>query len=266
MDRKGIIESAVEFSQSSPLNYVSAEAAIAPEYVGMKMFEAPIFAFGKADDEIYAGFKAPEAIGAHHLTPPEMLAGAKTVISYFLPYTERIKTANSLDAEWPANEWLHGRIEGQLLVTALSSHIKDLLLGEGHESIVPFIDKKYRSGHEGNIFTSNWSERHVAYACGLGTFGLSKGLITEKGTCGRFGSILTELDLPCDSRNYSGLYEYCIMCGICITRCPVHDISFEKGKEFAPCNEFLGKVMNKHKPRYGCGKCQVSVPCESERP
>ena len=40
-------------------------------------------------------------------------------------------------------------------------------------------------------YASNWSERHVAYVCGLGTFGC-QGLITSKGLAGRFGSIITD--------------------------------------------------------------------------
>ena len=36
---------------------------------------------------------------------------------------------------------------------------------------------------------STWSERHVAYVSGLGTFGLSGGLITAKGQAVRLGSV-----------------------------------------------------------------------------
>jgi len=114
--------------------------------------------------------------------------------------------------------------------------------------------------------TSNWSERHITYACGLGTFGLSKGIITKKGVSGRLGSILTDLDLPKDKRGYKDIYEYCTMCGLCIDRCPAHAISIEDRKNSSSCSNFLNKVMEKHNPRYGCGKCQVSVPCESEIP
>ena len=115
-------------------------------------------------------------------------------------------------------------------------------------------------------YIPSWSERHAAFACGLGTFGLSKGLITEKGVCGRFGSIITDLELPPDERNYKEVYEYCNMCGVCITHCPVNAISLDKGKNSSLCSKFLDEVREKHAPRYGCGKCQVSVPCESGIP
>jgi epoxyqueuosine reductase QueG len=100
----------------------------------------------------------------------------------------------------------------------------------------------------------------------LGTFGLSKGLITRKGTAGRFGSILTDLFLTPDTREYKDVYEYCNMCGICAKKCPSSAISVENGKDCLPCYEFIEETLRKNYPRYGCGKCQVGVPCESRIP
>ena len=40
---------------------------------------------------------------------------------------------------------------------------------------------------------SNWSQRHIAYAAGLGTFGMNNMLITQNGCCGRFYSLVTDL-------------------------------------------------------------------------
>lgn len=115
-------------------------------------------------------------------------------------------------------------------------------------------------------FTSNWSERHVAYVAGQGTFSLSRGLITEKGVAGRFGSIVTSLSLPADTRKYTEVDEYCNRCGACLANCPVHAISFEKGKSHEPCGAYLDETAFKFSPRYGCGKCQVDVPCECNIP
>jgi len=272
MTRELIIESAARFTLESPANYVSEEKAMDPKYVGMKMFEPPIFAFGAPSDDLYATFKSPEVVGSRFMLPGEWLPGAKTVISFFLPYTERIKTANSADFAWPAEEWLHGRIEGQIFLVELANYLRDKLTGAGYKSLVPGTDPRFATGGSNDkkesprdAFTSSWSERHVAFACGLGTFGLSKGLITEKGTCGRFGSILTELDLEKDVRRYEGVYDYCIKCGACVPNCPAGAISPE-GKDCFPCKAFIDKTAEKHGPRYGCGKCQVSVPCESAAP
>jgi len=272
MTRDDIIREAEQFVHDSSRNYISEEIAIKKDYVGMKIFDAPIFAFGYVDDELYTELKDPLVIGPHFQPPLEWLSEAKTIISFFLPYTERIKSANARDFVWPADEWLHGRIEGQELLKELAIYINKLLTDAGYNSLVPIFDPRFKTGDSrtgdgeaANRFTSNWSERHIAYVCGLGTFGLSKGLITEKGVSGRFGSILTALDIPKTARAYSGIYDYCTMCYACIPNCPVNAIS-KDGKEHESCSAFLDKVHEKHYPRYGCGKCQVGVPCESRAP
>jgi len=266
MTKHEIIKNAEKFVEESPGNYISAEAAISAEYLGMKIYDSPIFAFGCANDELYEKYKSPDVIGSHFLAPLEWLPNAKTVISFFLPYTERINAANGRDYSWPADEWLHGRYEGQIFLTSLSMHIQQLLTKEGYDSLAPSFDPQYGNAGGDSKFTSNWSERHVAFACGLGTFGLSKGIITKKGTSGRFGSILTALDLPKDNRTYTDVYEYCTMCGACVPHCPVQAISLADGKKSLLCSGFLDKVREKCSPRYGCGKCQVNVPCESGIP
>ena len=262
MDKNDITILAEKFINDSPGNYITEKTALSPRCVGLKIYEAPIFAFGSADDELYAKYKSFDIIGDHFLSPTEWMPNAKTVISLFLPYTDEIKTANSEDLRWPADEWLHGRYEGHNLLKQLLEYLVEVISESGFKSLSPSTDPRLKSGNkEKNIkFTSNWSERHVAYACGLGTFGLSKGIITKKGMAGRLGSILTELNLPRDSRNYDDIYEYCSMCGVCIDHCPANAISFDKGKIHTHCSDFLGKTMEKHSPRYGCGKCQVGVP------
>ena len=115
-------------------------------------------------------------------------------------------------------------------------------------------------------YSSNWSERHAAYVCGLGTFSLTRAIITQKGTAGRLGSIITDLELEPDPRPYTGLYDYCTRCGACIRRCPVQAISLEGGKLQDPCNQRSAMLRERYAPRYGCGKCQTGIPCQSRIP
>lgn len=262
------------FVENSEDNLITSQTALSETVVGLKMFEAPIFAFGAANDEYFRLLKEPNAIGQHFLLPQEWLPQAKTVISFFLPFTEAVKKSNRRDLSWPSEEWLHGRIEGQAFINKLCRYLSSELVNAGYESIVPSLDERFwtktgQSGDNGETtetFTSNWSERHVAFVCGLGTFGLSKGLITPKGIAGRFGSIITELYLSPDKREYENLYANCSMCGACGKNCPVNAISIDKGKNHRICSDFLDKTAQKYKPRYGCGKCQVGVPCENGIP
>ena len=268
MYKEELCEQSDEFIRNSSYNYINTETALSPQYVNMKLFQTPVFAFGDPADELYSCFKSYDIIGEHFMSPFEWLASAKTVISFFLPYTDAIKSANSVDFEWPADEWLHGRYEGQMLVKELSLFIQKELIEAGYASVVPSTDQRFnlRYDEKNTTYQANWSERHIAYVCGLGTFGLSKGIITKKGTCGRLGSILTECNFTKDIRPYSDVYEYCMMCGECITNCPASAISIENGKDSVLCSKFLDKTRVKHAPRYGCGKCQVNVPCESKVP
>lgn len=279
MNKEKLIELASDFIEASDYNYVKKELALSEDIAGMKIFNSPILGFGSTSDETFQLLKNPEAIGNHFMLPEDWLPSSETVISFFLPFTETIRNSNRAGKVWPSREWLHGRIEGQVAVVKLCQYLQYTLIAERYESIVPTLDNRFwslstpKSNSEENLnsqeqpaFTSNWSERHVAYVCGLGTFSLSKGLITKKGVSGRFGSIVTTLPLEPDKREYTDIYQNCSMCGACINECPVHAISFEKGKNHPICSDFLDKTAEKYKPRYGCGKCQVNVPCESRIP
>lgn len=274
MDKEQLIKSASQFIVDSVDNYINEQTAISADVMGLKIFEEPIFAFGDADDNYFKLLKESSVIGEHFLLPNEWLPNSKTVISFFLPFSDTVKDGNKRDMLWPSEEWLHGRIEGQALLSKLCLHLKSKLVDLGYNSIVPSYDQRFWSRTAYNkesqfpdvSFTSNWSERHVAFVSGLGTFGLSKGLITPKGIAGRFGSIITELYLKPDKRDYKEVYEYCSMCGACAKNCPVNAISLENGKDHVICSKFLALTVDKYKPRYGCGKCQINVPCESKIP
>jgi epoxyqueuosine reductase len=272
MEKAEIIKMGIDLVRNSEDNVISAKTALSKDLVGMKIYEEPIFSFGAADDDEFALLKKPEVMGSYALTPLEWLPSAKTVISFFLPFTETVRRSNTRNMHWPSDEWLHGRVEGQAFLFKLCEHINSALIKAGYESVVPSLDKRFWSKgstavqEKDQVFTSNWSERHAAYICGLGTFGLSKGLITKKGVAGRFGSIITSLYLSPDQREYRDIYEYCSQCGQCAENCPAQAISLEEGKHHLPCAQFINNTREKCQPRFGCGKCQVGVPCESGIP
>jgi epoxyqueuosine reductase len=280
MNKRELINMASDFVEGSPYNSISPEVAISESVVGLRIFQAPVLSCANADDEKFDLLKEPSSVGKHFLLPREWLPHAKTVISIFLPFTEEVRRSNAGDMSRPSDEWLHGRIEGQVLTDKLCLFLKSRLLKAGYRCIIPCLDERFwaktgltnispyrdNTGEPSLSFTSNWSERHVAFVCGHGTFGLSRGLITRKGMAGRFGSIITDLPLSPDKRDYDGLYEYCSMCGACAKNCPVNAISMENGKDHKQCVAFLDKMAKRFKPRLGCGKCQINVPCESGRP
>ena len=266
MERKEIYQAVAELFAACELNYVKEDVAIHPSLSGLKMFEEPLVKFGSATDELFQKYKEEGVIGPWFDTPDVWLAEGKTVISLFFPFTEAVRKSNRKCTEIPSSEWLHGRIEGQACLTGFMNRLKDWFEKNGVSACVPSNDPRFHRVLENGVYGSNWSERHVAYLCGLGTFGLSKGIITEKGMAGRFMSIIVSEEIAPDERPYTGIYDYCTKCGACIKRCPAQAISLENGKEHAPCDEWNLKIGAMHAPRFGCGLCQVKVPCESKKP
>lgn len=274
-------------------NFVGEDYALSPDLIGLQLFDAPLFGVADAHDPIFEEFLKPEVIGPDLLLPDQWLSGAQRVVAFFLPFTERVRKENRQDMSYPATEWLHGRIEGQIAINAYLKKLCDLCQDEGYRAAAPTIDDRFRSSKPkegGHNYTSNWSERHAAYAAGLGTFSMSRGLITKKGVAGRFGSLITDMPLVVTPRPYTDRYEYCNRCGVCAVNCPVDAIDPSKPRDITkthlPCSTFIDTFKDRsdlkedlrppdqrddyrpaiHRMRYGCGKCQVQTPCETCAP
>jgi epoxyqueuosine reductase QueG len=140
-------------------------------------------------------------------------------------------------------------------------------------------------------FYSLWSERHIAFAAGLGTFSLHEGLITEAGCNIRVTSVITDAPLTETPRRSDKPYANCLFytkgeCRKCEERCPGGAITAE-GHDKVKCREYgviVSKEMNKRfrpilKPHernvqgtiivsypVGCAFCQVDVPCMDKNP
>lgn len=241
------------FLLENPLNKVEALG-------NLRIFGEPLVGIAAADDQLFARLKEPDAVGPHHMSPKEWLPEGQAVISYFLPFTKEVREANRKPG-LPAREWLHGRIEGEELNNLLRPFLLTLFKNDGYDALCPVLDKRFSVVSR----RSNWSERHVAYIAGLGTFSLSRSLITKAGSAGRLGSIVVSASIEPTSRYYDGVDDNCTRCGACIYRCPPLAIA-EAGKDNGICGEYLDRVLALYKPRYGCGKCQTGVPCEDKIP
>jgi epoxyqueuosine reductase QueG len=226
----------------------------------LPIFDRPLFGVADVTDPLWDVLKAPAVVGPRHLSPGDWLPGARSVISYFLPFTRRVRLANRI-RQVTATEWLYGRYEGQACNAALAAFIVGLVESAGGRALAPVMGERWSVVD----LRSNWSERHIAFIAGLGTFGLSRSMITRKGSAGRFGSVITDLPLPPTPRPYRDIGEYCLNCGVCIKRCPCQAIT-ESGKDNRMCKAYVDIERSKYQPRYGCGKCQTAVPCESRIP
>lgn len=272
---EGII---MEFIGQSPENTLQNKA-------NEKAFENPLVGFSGGGDPIFDAYK--EHVGPFHWTPWEIFTRSfpgldvkpeeLTLISWILPQTAATKSDNRKQSTYPAERWARARIFGEEVNVKLRMHVVAALQANGFEAVAPMISPLWeRKKSEQFGFASTWSERHAAYACGLGTFGLCDGLITPRGKAMRTGSVVARINIPPTARPYTDHHAYCLwftqgICGKCISRCPVEALS-EGGHDKEKCLSHLKPVSADYVKAqygfdgYGCGLCQTGVPCESKIP
>ncbi len=271
-----------QFVRTSPANRLS----FMKDYA---IWTEPLVKFADGDDPIFTEYKG--IIDPAHLTPREALAKAYnrspgdmpahlSVISWILPATEETRRSNRAETRVPSRLWSHTRWYGEKFNDVLRGYTVELLASMGYLAVAPGLQPLFKMYINERVQYSNWSERHVAYAAGHGTFSLSDGLITECGIAHRCGSVVTSLELPASCRTAKTPYSNCLFylgvnCRACIKRCPVGAIT-EKGHDKNKCLQFLhdlGYLATLLKDGYnndtsvaGCGLCQTKVPCESQNP
>ena len=174
-----IAAAAAEFMDGA-VNYVAAEDALRPDLAGMRIYDEPLFGAAAADDPAFAELRRAEVLHPEAMLPHDWLPGARSVISFFLPFTETVRSTNRAERAQPSDEWLHARIEGQMAIAALGEYLKGFLEREGAAAVFPTTDARFKMLAP---YASNWSERHAAYICGLGTFG-RRGLSPRGGSPG----------------------------------------------------------------------------------
>ncbi|MDX1779400.1 MAG: epoxyqueuosine reductase, partial [Thermodesulfobacteriota bacterium] len=206
---------------------------------------------------------------------PEGSWKGASVISWIRPIAGSVRESNRRETRSSSEAWLITKTFGEEFNIKLAEHIAAFLTEQGFHSLVPTLSPFFEIVQtERAGFAANWSERHVAYAAGLGTFSLSGALITKRGAAMRCGSVVTSLKLQPTKRQYSNFREYCLFynsdsCGKCISRCPGGAISEEgHNKELCMihCASAVQEIEGKTGGMPGCGLCQTAVPCEEEIP
>ena len=271
---KAVIQRYINESPENTLKNEDNEKAWAEPLVGSSGGANPLYPFYKED--IGEFFLLPLEMFSYTFPRVRVTPNQLTVISWILPHTEATKVDHRKQSKFPSERWARARIYGEEVNNTLRKHVVDTLTEAGYEAVAPLLSPLWETRKSMKYhFASTWSERHAAYAAGLGTFGLCDGLITPKGKAMRCGSVIAKINVSPSKRQYTDHHAYCLfysrgICGKCIDRCPAGAIS-EKGHDKVKCREYLRTTREYVQSHYafkgyGCGLCQTGVPCESAIP
>ncbi len=267
------------------------------DFGGIPVFGAPIVGTADGDGEVFRTFR--KVVSRRHILPGEILgrdasSGAQgdavRVVSWALPYSREISRSNRTQ-DWPSDVYSVARNNGGALLYEVGRRLVELVREKGFAAIAPSLADEYdafRCPEHG--FSSTWSERHVAFAAGLGSFGLNGSLITPKGAMVRLGSLITNMPLRVAGREEKDHRAPCLRdggknCGHCLARCPVQAISAD-GLDKSRCYDRRRVIREKFLESYaskfrmlsapivksgrreagyslGCGLCYSGVPCEA---
>ena len=158
-------------------------------YHGQTAYRTPLVGFAPADDPGFAGLR--DVVAPGHLVPQDLLPGARTVVAFFVPFDRELVRLQRQDP-YVSRAWAEAYIETNRLIDSVCRTLGDALAVKG----VRAAWQQPTHNFDPVALVSCWSHKHVAYLCGLGSFGRHRMLITEAGCAGRLGSLVTDTDLP----------------------------------------------------------------------
>ena len=276
-----------EYVATSPINRLM-------DFDDAPIWGEPMVAFAEGDDPIFHEFKT--IIDEFHLTPREVLEKhieAKlwnydkkelehvSVISYVLPIPLETRDVERDSPYGGTRRINHLRWRGEVFWRSLEHYVASLLEIMGYHALAPGRSPFFERKELDDGARVNWSERHIAYASGLGTFGLNGLLITSKGCAHFLESVVCDLPLTPTPRTYDNHVANCPFfqdgsCRTCMERCPPGAIC-DQGRDILICRKYLARDQRVKLKEAGldegytgraptCGKCMTNVPCESGIP
>jgi epoxyqueuosine reductase QueG len=196
------------------------------------------------------------------MLPEDLLPGARTAVSFFLPFVPEVLEANGRQRQDVAREWAVAYVETNALINQITARLIALLGEQGVRAAAQPATHNF----DPVTLESGWSHKSVAVIAGLGSFGLHQMVITDAGCGGRFGSLV--LDAGLDFEPPAGVRERCLYyhdgsCLECVTRCPASALSEDEPLDKDRCHEHVHAIARTYE-ELGlvdvCGKCAVG-PC-----
>jgi epoxyqueuosine reductase len=223
----------------------------------------PLVGFADANHPLFGELR--NIVDQSHYLPSDILPGAQSVVSFFNPFTAWV-ARNNQKGVFPTSQWAQTKKDTDELINSIVDEMGKKLASQGVRSsrnvgLEPYDETKY---------FHHWSQKHVAYLCGLGNFGINQLLITQSGCAGRLGSFVID---AVTEYNRLVAEEFCHHkvdgnCGVCVEKCPPKALSFE-GLDKAACSKWINEATIKYfegdRAYRSCGKC-IASPCALKRP
>ncbi|RLI86083.1 MAG: epoxyqueuosine reductase [Archaeoglobales archaeon] len=231
------------------------------ELRSINFWREPVVGFADATSP----FERLRKVIDNHLLPEEILEGARSVVVFFIPFTKEVVESN-VKGKYASRLWATSYVETNRLISELANYVVGKLEARGYASLALPPTHNF---DEVNLI-SDWSHKHVAYIAGLGTFGFHTMLITEKGCCGRLGSLITRAELkPGEPKKE----EFCLHargleCRMCVKKCAFGALK-QNGLDKRKCYEIClenDRFFNDLPLTDVCGKCACGVPCSLRIP
>lgn len=221
-------------------------------------YRTPLIGYGEANNPLFSQLKT--AVAPNHLLPSDLLPEADTVVAFFLPFTEAL-VQNNRNHPYVARSWAIAYIETNSLIIHCCEELSAALAKQG----IRAAWQQPTHNFDPVKLCSQWSHKHVAYICGLGTFGLHHMLITSSGCAGRFGSLVIDFPLTPSPLNTDQLCHFFRdgKCLACVKKCPSGALTPE-GLDKQICYKYLLEADSYYND-LGlcdvCGKCATWGPC-----
>lgn len=190
-------------------------------------FKEPLVGYANTSDPLF------EMFFEHGLCklPRKCYNPARAIIVFFLPYADEIVESNKQSAE-PSPEWVQAYHDSTWAIMKVHASIQALFAKYGRLSSLcnTPTDWDHTKG------APEWNFKMAAYVAELGEVSTAGSIMTEAGPAGRFGAILTDVNLVPDKD-----YGFANRDGAGLT--PEMDAEFEKFMKAScyegPCSDEL---------------------------
>ncbi len=134
MKNKDIIEMTGKIFHDCKDNYVH----LPQENCDIPILDEPLIGFASACDPLFDELKRnPEAIGEGYMTPREWMEESRSVLVFFFPFSEEVRSRLARSETVITESWKYGYPAGSALAKAIVAELKEQLIEKGLKVIEP---------------------------------------------------------------------------------------------------------------------------------